>query len=97
MKRLSINLLAILVLGTSGCVYSQFRVPVSRDFRKTQAGTKSGVSRSHSVAWIAAWGDGGLQAAAEEGDLKTLEYVDYEFMNILFGLYMRRETIVYGQ
>ncbi len=87
----------VLIACTSGCVYSNFRVPVSRDFRNTAKATKSGVSSSRSVAWIAAWGDGGLQAAAEQGDLQTLEYVDYQFMNIFFGLYMHRKTIVYGQ
>jgi len=70
---------------------------MSRDFRNTGKVDKSGESRSHSVAWICAWGDGGLQAAAEEGKLETLEYVDYQFINVLFGLYMQRKTIVYGQ
>jgi hypothetical protein len=97
MKKAVLLIAPIMMLCTSGCVYSNFRVPVSRDFRNTQKVTKSGVSSSHSVAWIAAWGDGGLQAAAEQGDLQTLEYVDYQFMNILFGLYMNRKTIVYGQ
>ncbi len=69
---------------------------MSTDFRNTQTVEKTGKSSSHSVAWIAAWGDGGLQAAAKEGDLKTLEYVDYQFINVIFGLYLRRTTIVYG-
>jgi hypothetical protein len=88
---------AVLLLCTCGCIYSNFRLPASRDFRNTQTVSRSGVSTSHSIAWIAAWGDGGLQAAAENGNLKTLEYVDYQFLNVLFGLYMNRKTIVYGQ
>ncbi len=82
---------------SSGCIYSNFRMPVSRDFRNTNKVCKSGKSTTRSIAWIAAWGDSGLQAAAEEGELKTLEYVDAQYKNILFGLYMSRTTIVYGQ
>lgn len=87
---------ATLMLSSSGCIYSNFRVPMSTDFRNTKTVDKMGKSSSHSVAWIAAWGDAGLQAAAKEGDLETLEYVDYQFINVIFGLYMSRKTIVYG-
>jgi len=86
----------LLMLCGSGCVYSNFRMPASRDFRNTQTVAKSGAASSHSVAWLVAWGDGGLQAAAKNGELHTLEYVDYQFINIFFGLYMQRKTIVYG-
>ena len=97
MKLLSILFAATSMITSSGCIYSNFRMPVSRDFRNTNKVCKNGKSTSRSVAWIAAWGNGGLQAAAEEGDLKTLEYVDVQYKNILFGLYLSRTTIVYGQ
>ncbi len=96
-RSIYLTITAAMLLTSSGCIYSNFRVPVRRDFRNTEKVTKSGSSTCRSVAWIAAWGDSGLQAAVEEGDLKTLEYVDYQFMNIIFGLYMSRTTIVYGQ
>lgn len=96
-KMMIFSVAAVMLLCSSGCVYSNFRVPVSRDFSNTKKAEKMGVSKCHSAVWLIGWGDAGLQAAAEEGGLNTLEYVDYEYMNILFGLYMSRKTIVYGQ
>ena len=49
-----------------------------------------------SVAWLVAWGDAGLQKAAQNGQLTTLDYADRAFVNILFGLYMSNTTVVYG-
>ena len=97
MNKIIITVIVAVSIISSGCIYSNFRMPVSRDFRNTQKVSKSGKATARSVAWIAAWGDAGLQAAAKEGDLKTLEYVDAQYLNILFGLYMTRSTIVYGQ
>jgi hypothetical protein len=84
-------------LLVSGCVYSNVRVPMSGEFRNTQTVTRSGEATTRSVAWLVAWGDAGLQKAAENGGLKTLEYADHEFFNVLFGLYMSHTTVVYGQ
>jgi len=95
-KIITMTSLVALMLCSSGCIYANFRVPMSTEFNDIDKVEKSGESSSHSVAWLVAWGDAGLQAAAEEGDLQTLEYVDYEFMNVFFGIYMRRKTIVYG-
>ncbi len=97
MKLLTYALSAAILLSSSGCIYSNFRVPVSKDFQNTHTAEKTGSASCRSVAWIAAWGDAGLQAAAQEGGLETLEYVDYQFVNVIFGLYMRRTTIVYGK
>jgi hypothetical protein len=90
-----LTLLAALAL-TGGCVYSDFRVPLSREFRSTGVVTKQGEATCRSVAWIAAWGDAGLQKAATNGKLTSIEYADRSFLNILFGLYMSNTTVVYG-
>ena len=83
-------------LGLGGCVYSDVRVPMSRDFRNARTVTKSGEATTRSVARLVAWGDAGLQKAAENGGLNTLEYADRAFLNVLFGLYMSNTTVVYG-
>lgn len=88
--------LALACLALSGCIYTDVRVPLSTEFRNTQVVTKAGSASTHSVAWLAAWGDAGLQKAAANGGLGTLEYADRSFINILFGLYMRNTTVVYG-
>ncbi len=84
-------------LFLTGCVYSNVRVPMSSEFRNTQTVTKSGKATTQSVAWLVAWGDAGLQQAAANGQLTTLEYADRSFLNILFGLYLSNTTVVYGQ
>lgn len=89
-------LLAAASLSLAGCVYTDIRVPLSTDFRNTHVAGKSGRAATHSVAWLVAWGDAGLQRAAEEGGLQTLEYADRAFLNVLFGLYMSNTTVVYG-
>lgn len=95
-KQILLSVLIMSILGSSGCVYSNVRVPMSKDFQNTGRVEKMGQSTSRSVAWLVAWGDSGLQAAAKEGNLQTLEYVDYQFINVIFGLYMSQTTIVYG-
>ena len=56
-------------LLVSGCVYSDVRVPMSGEFRNTRTVTRSGEATTRSVAWLVAWGDAGLQKAAENGGL----------------------------
>lgn len=93
---LRLSLTALACLALSGCVYSDVRMPMSTEFRNTRIVSKAGEASTHSVAWLVAWGDAGLQKAAAEGGLQTLEYADRSFLNILFGLYMRNTTVVYG-
>ena len=50
----------------------------------------------YSILWLVAWGDASTAAAAMEGSLKTINHMDMEFFNILFGVYTRQTTIVYG-
>lgn len=83
-------------LWLSGCMYSQVRVPMSSEFRNTKTVNKSGEATARSYCWLVAWGDAGLQKAAANGGLTTLEYADVEYLNICAGLYMSRTTIIYG-
>lgn len=83
-------------LALTGCIYSNVRVPMSSEFRNTRTVTKSGEATTRSVAWLVAWGDAGLQKAAANGQLTTLEYADHAVLNILFGLYLSNTTILYG-
>lgn len=97
MKCKTLARLAVLAsLSLTGCVYTNIRVPMSSEFRNTRTVTKSGEATTRSVAWLVAWGDAGLQKAATNGHLTSLEYADHSFFNILFGLYLSNTTIVYG-
>ncbi len=95
-KSLYLILAAVACLTLSGCVYSNVRVPMSGEFRNTKTVAKSGEATTRLIAWMVAWGDAGLQKAAKNGQLTTLEYADYAFVNVLFGLYMSNTTVVYG-
>ncbi len=101
MRSLFFPLNLALILTTAGlltgCLYSNVRVPISTEFRKTQVAPKSGEAQSQSIAWLVAWGDAGLQKAAENGKLTTLNYADRAILNVFFGFYMRNTTIVYGE
>ena len=80
----------------SGCLYSNTRFPLDEDLWKTELGTKVGVASNYSVLWLVAWGDAGVKKAAENGGLTTINHMDMGIESYVFGLYLRRDTIVYG-
>ena len=92
--RLASSLLAFSLLP--GCLYAKVKSPLDLDLDKTQLGSKVGTSRMESVLWLFAWGDAGTKAAAEAGGIATIHHADMEVMTVLFGLYSRETTIVYG-
>jgi hypothetical protein len=85
-----------LVFLLSGCLYSNVKLPLDRDVEETTLGTKVGKSYNHSIAWLVAWGDGGTEAAAEDGGITVIRHMDLQQTVVLFGLYSRATTIVYG-
>jgi hypothetical protein len=80
-----------------GCLYANVRMPLDDDVQQTQLGTKVGRSTAQSVLWLVAWGDAGTEAAAKQGGLTTINHLDAEYFNVLFGAYARRTTIAYGE
>jgi hypothetical protein len=94
MKKTLLCLLAMISL--SGCMYSNIRFPLDEDLWKTELGSKVGVSSNYSIAWLVAWGDAGVDAAAKNGGIKVVNHMDMGIESYLFGLYVRRDTIVYG-
>lgn len=80
----------------SGCVYMNIQRPLDSDFDRTEVGLKEGRAEFHSVLWLFAWGNGGTKAAAENGGIKVIRHADTRVLSVLFGLYTRVTTIVYG-
>ncbi len=80
----------------AGCLYSHVTAPLSTDMNKTSMGKKEGRASAQSVLWLVSWGDAGVAAAAKNGGLTTVNHMDVEVRNILFGLYTKETTIVYG-
>lgn len=89
-------LLGSALFFTSGCVFTNVKVPLDIDLDKTQLGAKTGESSSQSVLGLVAWGDSGTQAAAQDGGISTLLHADQKIFSIFFGLYTRQTTVVYG-
>jgi len=97
MKILLIPLiLVLLVLLCTGCLYSHIRTPLDTDVDRTTLGDRQGEASMHSVLWLVAWGDASTAAAAEDGRMKTVNHMDMEIFSILFGLYTKQTTVVYG-
>ena len=99
MKMKRIGLIGITILSVffiSGCLYMKVKGPFDTDLNQTTLGDKIGKAHSQSILWLVAWGDAGTAAAAKEGGITTVNHMDVEVFSILFGLYLRTTTIVYG-
>lgn len=98
MKRMMMLLLLITVAtGLNGCLYANVKTPLDIDADKTTIGSKVGTSSIQSVLWLVAWGDASTKAAAEAGSISVVQHMDSESFSILFGLYSKHTTIVYGE
>lgn len=97
-KRSLFNLFCIMLVTVflQGCIYSHIQRPLDTDYDNTSLGTKIGRAHTQSVLWLFAWGDGGSKAAAENGGITTIMHADTEYKVILFGLYSKVTTVVYG-
>jgi hypothetical protein len=98
MKR-SALLMVILIFAVviNGCLYANVKTPLDLDADKTDIGDKVGTSTVQSVLWLVAWGDGSTDAAAKNGNISVVHHMDQEVFSILFGLYSKSTTIVYGE
>jgi len=98
MRTLALVLCSLIFVSTlSGCAYVNTRSPYDDNLDETTLGTKVGMASNHSVLWLFAWGDASYAAAAADGDIEILKHSDVEYFTVLFGLYMRRTIIVYGE
>ena len=97
MKTLLVPIL-LLIVAFSGmsCLYTNIKTPLDTDLYETRLGDKTGESSYQSILWLIAWGDAGSAAAARNGGITQLNQFDQEILSILFGLYYRQKTIVYG-
>ena len=97
MKKIVIVIAVMLIVSIlSGCLYSHVTVPLSTNLDKTDLGHKKGEASIYSVVWLFAWGDSGGATAAKNGGITTMTHMDRELYVILFGIYTRTTTIVYG-
>jgi TRL-like protein family len=86
----------VVIFLATGCLYTHVKMPYDTNLDKTVLGQKTGKAKMHSVLWLVAWGDASSAAAAKQGGITTLNHMDREFLNIVFGIYTETTTIVYG-
>ncbi|MBM4013708.1 MAG: hypothetical protein FJ293_01930 [Planctomycetes bacterium] len=96
MKRPLACLLGLALLALPGCVYAHIKSPLDEDLQVTKLGNKVGTASNHQILGLVAWGDASTQAAAKDGGITTLNHADEEWMSILWFVYGRQTTIVYG-
>jgi hypothetical protein len=80
----------------TGCLYTHVVTPYDTNLDKTVLGQKTGKAAMQSVLWLFAWGDASTAAAAKRGGISTVNHMDREFLNVIFGIYTETTTIVYG-
>jgi len=83
-------------LSLTGCMYSDLRLPYDIDVDRTELGSKVGRADAKSIMFLVSWGDASTAAAADDGQIKSIRHLDIEYKVILWGLYLRRTTIAYG-
>lgn len=97
MKRcFSIFLVCFSCVLFAGCAYTKIQMPMDKDFDNTDLGAKQGEASSKTVLYLVSWGNAGTKAAADDGDIKVIKHADRKIFSILFGLYTKITTVVYG-
>lgn len=95
----------ILLLGIlSGCAFAPVVPPRGIMYNSQKAplyggrttGSKKGEASTHNVLMLVGWGDCSINAAAKNGNIKTVKNVDYDLLSF-FIFYQRFTTIVYGE
>lgn len=74
---------------------AQVKAPLSTD-GNWKAGMKSGSADVQCVLGLFAWGDCSITAAAADGGLKRVDYVDYSYDNII-GIWQKATVTAYGE
>jgi len=95
----TIGAIAFVALLIAGCanLYANFKFPLDIYVDNTVLGKKEGRASRHTVLWLVSWGDQGAATAAKNGGLTTMNHMDSEVFQILYGLYTRETVVVYGE
>jgi len=96
-SRLSCVAVLLIALTAPGCLFADVVTPLDIDVNVTGLGDKEGRANAYSILWLFSWGDRGTKAAAENGGLTVVNHMDIQNVVVLFGLYVRQTTIVYGE
>lgn len=105
MNIIKVGVAALGLAAMTGCVSAPFvppmglvsevKAPLSTD-GNWKAGLKSGKASVKCVLGLYAWGDASITEAARNGGLSRVDYVDYEYTNVI-GIWQRATVVVYGE
>ena len=84
------------VMPPSGFLFASFEAPIDTDANQTKVAPKMGASSSSSILCLFAFGDASVNSAARNGNISTIDHVDYAYLNIVF-IYQKFTTKVYGE
>jgi len=99
---------AVVALGLTGCttapfqpsvgaLYTDMKAPLQLEYNNgTDLGHRTGSASTVSVLGLFAFGDNSIQAAARDGGVRVVKHADYEFTNVLFGIFTKTTVYVYG-
>lgn len=96
MKKALLVVSALACVSLQSCVLTNVQVPLDTDLQQTDLGDKIGESSYQSVLGLVAWGDAGTHAAAKNGKINTLKHADQKIFSLLWGIYYKQTTVVYG-
>jgi len=84
------------IMPPQGSVVSDVMAPLTGDIAKIDLQTtKTGTAVVKNYLGIISVGDCSIETAAKNGGLKTINYADYKYFNVL-GVYQEFTVIVYG-
>ena len=83
------------VVPPVGAFFTKYDAPLTTEGVGQSVGTKQGKASMVNVLALVAFGDCSLDAAARDGNLSTIEYVDYSYLNV-FGMFQSFTVIVHG-
>jgi hypothetical protein len=90
------------VAPPGGVLFSYQSAPLETNFDATPIGSKKGEAEVHFLREpfftslpLATWGDASITAAAQEGGVQTVHYVDYTILSVL-GIYVQLTVEVFG-
>jgi hypothetical protein len=80
-----------------GIIYADLKAPLTAEAEKPAVTEQKGEASSQSILGLIAWGDCSLETAAKNGKLSTIEYADYSYTNVIFGIYQKFTVITHGK
>jgi hypothetical protein len=86
------------VMPPAGILFTKVSAPIDTDMKETMPyGPRIGKSSSFSLLGLVAAGNASVSEAAGRADITSVNNVEYEYMNVLVGVYQQFTIVVHGE